>query len=260
MDIGLSSAVFYPNVESEDSIKIMSELGFKCTEIFLNTPAEFEDDFIKKLVEEKNKYKLNINSVHSFSSLFEPYLFDTYKRRRDDMIKYFEKVCVAAKKLGASIYTFHGMRLGRLEELDFKFVREVYSCLTYIAGENDVKLAQENVAWCMASNLDYLREIRNSDKYDLYFTIDIKQAYKAGVKVFDYLDIMGDRLVNFHVNDRDDKNVCLLPGKGKVNLQAVFDKLKEKQYKGNAIIEVYSENYREYKELSLAKKLLEGYL
>ena len=60
MEIGLSSASFYPNVNTEDSIEVMKQLGFESGEIFLNSPSEYEEDFIKELLEEKNKYNFKI--------------------------------------------------------------------------------------------------------------------------------------------------------------------------------------------------------
>ncbi len=260
MEIGLSSAVFYPKIETEDSIELISDLGFKCAEIFLNTPMEFEKDFIGLLKDKKDKCGLKINSVHSFSPLYEPYLFDSYKRRRTDMLKYFSKVCKAASTLGASCYTFHGMRLTDIDEIDFKLIYEVYDTLTYIAGENGIKLAQENVFWCMSSNLEYLNRIKAHTKYPLYFTFDIKQAYKAKIHPFKYLDVMGKSLINFHVNDRNEKNTCLLPGKGNVDFISIFDKIKSHNYSGNVIIEVYGNNYKSYSQLTEVKDFLAKYI
>lgn len=260
MEIGLSSAVFYPKVETEDSIELISRLGFSCAEIFLNSPMEFEEDFIKLLMDKKNKYNLEINSVHSFSSLYEPYLFDSYKRRREDMLKYFTKVCVAAKLLGARCYTFHGMRLNNIETINFKLIHDVYNTLTYIAGENGIKLAQENVSWCMSSNVEYLNRIEENINYPLYYTFDIKQSYKAGIKPFEYLNVMENKLINFHVNDRDENHVCLMPGQGNVDLKAIFNKIKSQNYLGNVIIEVYGNNYKTYTELQDAKKFLSKFI
>ncbi len=70
MDIGLSSACFYPDVHTENSIGKMKELGFNCGEIFLNTPSEYEEEFLKVLFEKKELYEFNVNSVHAFSSFF----------------------------------------------------------------------------------------------------------------------------------------------------------------------------------------------
>lgn len=260
MEIGLSTAVFYPKLKTENSVKLISDLGFSYAEIFLNSPFEYESDYVKRLADIKDQCGLKINSVHSFSSSFEPYLFDAYKRRRRDMLKYFEMVCKAGKLLGANCYTFHGMRLGPNEFVSKELVHDVYNNLTYIAGENEIKLAQENVSWCMSSDVKYLKDLKYNCKYPIYFTFDIKQAYKAGVGPLEYLDVMDTSLINFHINDRDDNHVCLLPGDGNVDFQGIFNKIKSINYKGNAIMEVYSNNFNSYEDIKDSKSFLEKFL
>ncbi|NMM63221.1 sugar phosphate isomerase/epimerase [Clostridium sp. P21] len=256
MEIGISSASFYPNLNTEDSISFMSNLGFKSGEIFLNSPSEYEEDFIKRILEQKLKYDFKIHSVHCLSSAFEPYLFDDYKRRRDDMLLCFKKICRAAKLLGAKCYTFHGMRWKNINDLNYKFILEIYNQLTYLAMEEGIKLAQENVSWCMSSNLSFLNKIKDNVKYPIHFTLDIKQAYKAHVPPEKYIDVMGSLIANFHVNDRDDNNICLLPGKGEVNFKKISCKLKEIGYNEIGIIEVYSNNYDNYDEIKNSKEFL----
>lgn len=260
MEVGLSSAVFYPYIETENSLKLISDIGFKSAEIFLNSSTEYGEDFVNKLIEEKEKCQLSINSVHSFSSSFEPYLFDLYKRRRKDMLESFEKVCKAGSALGAECYTFHGARLEGGKFIDKKLNFEVYNNLCYIAAENNIKLAQENVSWCMSSVPEYLSELMEECKYPIYFTLDIKQAYKAGNTPKKYLEVMKNKLVNIHINDRDDKNVCLLPGKGDVDFKELFDDICKYDYRGNLIIELYSDNYNSYDELITAKNYLESFM
>ena len=249
MDIGLSSACFYPNLHTENSIQTMKELGFNHGEIFLNTPSEYEEEFLKVLLEKKELYEFNVNSVHAFSSSFEPYLFDKYDRRRTDMLKKFKKVCKAAKILGADCYTFHGMRYIDFNELDTEFIIDIYNELSYIALDSGIKLAQENVSWCMSSDLNFLELLSRECKYQIYFTLDLKQAYKANISIEKYIKIMGSNIVNLHINDRDDNFPCLLPGKGNLNYEDIASKLKNANYNGKGIIEVYSNNYTNYDEL-----------
>lgn len=256
MEIGLSSASFYPNLNIEDTIALMKRLGFDVGELFLNTASEYDEEFIKILLEEKNKNNFRINSVHGFSSSFEPFLFDVYKRRRDDMFIYFKKICKAAKMLGAQSYTFHGMRHQNSKYIDLKFIVQVYNELIYTAMEEGIKLSQENVSWCMSSDINFLKMIKEECKYPIYFTFDIKQSYKAGIEPEKYIDIMGKNIINLHINDRDDMNLCLLPGQGNVNYKKLFQKLKGNEYNGIGIIEVYSDNYSKYDELTNAKKFL----
>lgn len=260
MEIGVSSACFYPKVVLEDSIKLMKSLGFGTGEIFFNCPSEFEDEFVKQLVYEKEKNNFSINSVHAFSSSFEPYLFDTYTRRRKDMFKYFKKVCVAGKKLGANSYTFHGIRKidNRFSKDDF--IVDVYNELIYIASEIGIKLAQENVSWCRSSEIDFLQMLQEKCKYPLDFTLDIKQAYKAEVKLQEYIDVMKGNIVNVHINDRNEEHVCLLPGRGNVDYKGFFNSLNKVDYNGNFIIEVYADNYLNYEEIIKSKEYLEKML
>ncbi len=260
INIGMSSACFYPEVETENCIPLMKKYGFDTGEIFLNTPSEYEYDFLQKINERKLENDFKINSVHAFCAIFEPFLFDRYERRRKDMFYYFRAVCRACKQLDAEFYTFHGMRNLEYESLDKNFIIEIYNQLTYIAAEEGIKLAQENVSWCMSSNLNFLSMIKESCQYPLYYTFDIKQAYKSNIEPVEYIKLMGKDLVNFHVNDRNEENVCLLPGKGKVDYLAISKALNSVGYKGNAIIEVYRENFNSLEEVTNSKKLLAGIL
>lgn len=255
MEIGLSSACFYP-IGVEESIGLMKNIGFNTGEVFLNTESEYDEQFINKLVEEKNKNDFFINSVHAFSGVFEPYLFDKYKRRQKDMIKTFKKVCKAANLLGANYYTFHGMKINNLYNLDIKYIIDVYNELSYIAGENNIKIAQENVAWCMSSNLNFLKILREECRNSIYYTLDIKQAYKVRQDPINYIDVMGEKIVNVHINDKDDKNICLLPGQGDIDYKKISCKLKEIRYNNIYTIEVYRENYSSYEELTKSKDFL----
>ena len=258
MDVGLSSACFYPDLHTENSIAKMKELGFNHGEIFLNTVSEYEEEFIKILLEKKERYEFNINSVHAFSSSFEPFLFDKYNRRRVDALKQFQSVCRAAKLLGASCYTFHGMRYTNFNELDRKFIIDIYNELSYIAMESGIKLAQENVSWAMSSDLNFLTFLAEECKYPIYFTLDLKQACRANVPIEKYIDLMGNNIVNLHINDRDENSFCLLPGKGNLNYKEIVSKLRSVGYTGKGIIEVYNDNYSNYEELTKAKNFVCG--
>ncbi|MBP1743317.1 MAG: endonuclease, family 2 superfamily protein [Firmicutes bacterium] len=256
MKIGLSSACFYPEVLTEDSIKLITDIGFNTGEIFLNSNSEYEDGFIGILNEERLRHGFEIKSVHSFSSAFEPYLFEIYDRRRQDMFKYFKKVCRAAKLLGADYYTFHGMRKVDFNSMNRQHVVDIYDKLIYTALEEGVVLAQENVSWCMSSDTRFLELLRDRCRYPVKYTLDIKQSFRAGVDLQSYLDAMGGDLVNLHVNDRNEDRHCLLPGMGSVDYEELLKKLTAIGYKGDMIIEVYRENFKKYDELACARDFL----
>ena len=258
MNIGLSSASFYPNINTEDSITLMKKLGFDCGEVFLNSTSEYEEDFANIILEQSLENNFKINSVHGFSSSFEPYLFDKYKRRRDDSFFQFQKICKFTKIVGADCYTFHGMRNKKLNEISKEFVFDIYDKLLYISKEKGIKLCQENVFWCMSGNIDFLYMLKERYECSIYFTLDIKQAYRAGKIPEEYIEVMGNSIENLHINDRDGKNSCLIPGKGDVNFKKIFCKLKEIGYNKIGVIEVYRDNYKEYKELSAAGEYIKS--
>lgn len=260
IEIGLSSASFYPLVDTENSISLMKNTGFNIGEIFLNSFSEYEDEFLSNLVQEKYRHNFSIDSVHAFSSSFEPYIFDDYKRRRKDMMAVFDKVCKAANKLGAKLYTFHGMRHRDFNSLNKKLVLDIYDELVYKALENGILLCQENVCWCMSKDIEFLCFLKENLKYPISFTLDLKQAYKADIEPLKYLKIMGEDIKNLHINDKDNYNVCLLPGRGDIDYKEIFDELKKVNYKGNAIIEVYRDNYDNYDEITNSKKYINNIL
>lgn len=257
MQIGFSSASFYPLIPTEQSLGTLNTMGFKVAELFLNSFSEYEVDFINILEEEINKSNITINSIHAFSSSFEPYIFDAYERRRKDMINIFKKVCKAARLLNCNIYNFHGMRKMDINNINKKLVLDIYNELCYTASENQVYLSQENVCWCMSADLDFMNFLKQELKYPIKFTLDLKQAYKAGIDPINYLNVMGNDLVNFHINDKDKANPCLLPGKGEIDYKIIFRELKKNNYRGNAIIEIYKENFNTFHEITESKLYLE---
>lgn len=258
MKIGISTANFYPDTNTEDTIVKIKKLGFSIVEIFLNSETEYKPDFIEKLKENLNSNNIEVYSVHGFSTSFEPFLFDRYKRRRDDMMKRYKSVLKAAKGVGAKVYTFHGIRKQDLIGLDKDYVADIYNNLSYEAAQKGIIFSQENVSWCKSSEIAFLKYLKDKVKYPIKFTFDIKQAYKAGVSPIVYLDAMGKDLVNFHINDRDENNLCLMPGRGTVNYKAIKHKLDQIGYDNVGIIEVYRENYKNDNEFIIVKEYLEG--
>ncbi|NLZ91933.1 MAG: sugar phosphate isomerase/epimerase, partial [Clostridiales bacterium] len=82
MDIGISTACFYPEVLTADTLKIIAGMGFTTVEVFLETASEYREDYCRCLREEIEKYNLRVYSVHSFAVQHEPFLFDKYGPRK----------------------------------------------------------------------------------------------------------------------------------------------------------------------------------
>lgn len=258
MSIGISTACFYPMM-TEETIPLIASLGFKKVEIFLNAESECDVELCKKMRKSLDINGLEVVSVHSFASPYEYLLlFSDYPRRRLDGHNIYKKISQAGSILGAKYITFHGDRLYTQAKTTVKRYGKVLIELMDIAQEYGLYIAQENVSWCKSSQPEFLSELIDTvDDPRLKFTLDIKQATRAGVPIEEYIRILGKKIANVHINDCNEENSCLLPGEGKMDYPKLMDDLLKCQYQGDYIIEVYSFNYKDIHQIETCKKLLE---
>ena len=88
--------------------------------------------------------------------------------------------------------------------------------------------------------------------------MDIKQAYRAGTEWEQYVEAVGDRIVNLHISDYTDTSDCLLPGQGNVDFRKLFQQLEAYGYHGSAMVEVYSNDYSNPDELWQSRQFLQN--
>lgn len=257
MKVGISTACFYPNINTEDTLEIIKSLGFDLCEVFLESEYEATDDFCNRLREKAEKLGLNIYSIHPFSANFEPFLFDRYPRRRAEMENSFKMICNAGSILGAECYVFHGLR-NTNEKLNMIEISKNMDNLVDIAEKYNIRIAWENVAWCRTCEPDYTKKVLDNMEKKIYFNLDIKQAIRSRHSPFDYLDFYQDRIINVHINDGDNNSTCLLPGKGNIDLKQIVTRVKALNGKSPFIIEVYSENYSKLEDLKMAREYVES--
>lgn len=257
MKIGVSTAIFYPDLITEDAIALLAQEGFDQGEVFVNSFSEFTPEYGEKLSQLAKDKGFDIRSIHTVSSAFEPYLFDAYERRRHDFFKIYQDFLKFGEIVGAKAYTFHGLIKNPHPKMTFKDLVYIYEKMIYEGNLHGIALAQENVSWCLSGDLEFLKRLKDQVKEPLKFTLDIKQAVKAQKSPYDYLDIFGEDLYNLHLNDHNDKFSCLLPGEGNFDFDTLFEKVTKLGYQGPGIIEVYKENYENVHELAKTKKLLE---
>ncbi len=259
MDIGISTACFYPELLTEETIGVIADMGFKTIEVFLETASEYQEDYCKKLRDKIEHAGLITYSVHSFAVQHEPFLFDKYVPRKNDAWNTFVKVVKAAGILGAEHITFHGPSKKWFDN-EISEIREIagqMNSLAECAGAYGVSLAWENVYWCLSHDPGLIASIMNNiTSSNINFTLDLKQANRSRVPARRYIEVMGKRLANVHVNDFSPGNMCLLPGRGQVDYRNLFKMLAQAGYKGPLIIEVYRNNFSDYDELVRARSFL----
>ena len=259
MEVGISTASFYPSLVEENLDRI-AEMGGTCAEIFFNTFGEMQKPFTDVLKQRLQKNRLRLVSVHPFTSLMEGImLFTAYERRTEEGMALYRSFFRNARSIGASYLTLHGERHMGNKETSAEMERKLraYNRLCDIAEEEGMIVAQENVVWCRSAEPSYIKILRENVP-KLRFTFDVKQAHRAGKTWEDYLPVMGDRLVNIHINDFDAEHSCLLPGEGSMDYVPFFEYLRDSGYDAQVLIEVYAANFTEDAQVRKAVEHLQN--
>ena len=267
MDIGISTASYFNRLQTEDAVSDIIKNGIGLTEIFLNSYLEYEPAFIDLLCERIGDSGLRVYSIHPMSLNFEPFLFSIHSRQYEDGERYFRKILDAGRRLGAGYYTMHGYAnlSGAVRNVQMDRVAPVIVRLAEIAREYGITLTIENVSWCMCSHPSFVTELCNRiGAGTVKFTLDIKQAFRAGETPEAFIDVFGRDLANLHVTDvvtsPDGTHAIRMPGRGTLDYRALTDSIRKNGCEVPAIVEVYSDMYREISEITDSVRFLEDVL
>jgi len=257
MRFGVSSSCFYP-MELSFAIEQLVKNGVNCIEIFVNTESELKSDFIKKIKGIIQPYNVTVTSVHPFTSGYEHImLFSDYKRRFEDAVEFYKQYYNFASEFGARLVVLHGDR--RMPEAggipDEEYFERYYRLAT-VGREMGVDLGQENVNMFRSQNPVFIKKMKDCLGSNVSFVFDIKQAVRSGNSPFDVCNAMGDRIIHLHINDNNQEQDCLLPGKGTMDYKKLLTQMKSNGFSGNAVIEVYNKNYEKIDDIIESYKCL----
>lgn len=259
MNIGISTACLYP-LETEKALIKLTDKGFHLFEIFYNTHSELSTPFTQEVKGILARSGSRLKSVHPFTSGYEPYMiFTNYKRRFLDSLEFYKQYFTAASALGAQILVIHGDRhtekTGGITDEEYfeKFAR-----LSILGEQYGITVAQENVNLFRSQNPAFIKRMKASLGDRAKFVLDIKQAVRSGNNPLAVCEAMGDGLVHLHLNDYNDTQDCLLPGKGHADYNGLFALLRKYKYRGDAVIEVYRTNFDKIDQLRESRAYLEG--
>ena len=256
MEVGISTATFFLKELTENSFSVIQRCGGQTCEVFLTTYSEYEPEFADML--NVRRGDLSVYSVHSLNTNFEPQLFNLAERTRSDAERIYRKVLTAGNKLGAKVYTFHGLsRLKKDAYFNPETVGRRMRELGEIASEYGITLCLENVHWATFNAPDFYREMK---KYSAGCgcVLDIKQARQSGYDWREYLDVMGDTLKNVHLSDVDKDGNIVMVGKGIFPFDELVRRLEDIGYSGPLIIEQYAKNYDGYEEVAQSVEYLKN--
>lgn len=248
MEIGVSTASLFKRKYNEDALITLNELDAKVCEIFLGTYQEYTYDFAKLLKERKGN--LNVHSIHTLNTHFEPQLFGASPRAVEDAYKILESCLKTANLLGAKNYTLHGIARFKkdIKYDNYKDIGEKMQKLKDFCDGYNVNLCLENVEWAYYNHVGFYSEI---SKYcsGLKTCLDIKQARISTDSYKDYINEMGETINTVHLSDVTTTGKICLPGKGTFDFEDLFKRLKDHNFNGNMLIEVYNEDYGDISEI-----------
>ena len=253
MRIGMSSSCFYPE-ETEASLRRVGEAGAKTAEIFFNSPGELQGDLLRELCAIRDRYGMEIVSIHPFMSFTEGFwLFSEYERRFRDSLDFYQAFFAAAQALGAHLFVLHGAKGLKLEP-------ERYAERLFLLNEKakpfGVQVAHENVVHYVGEDPAFMQMLQRALGRDFAMVLDLKQAYRAGVDPFAFIETVGDSIVHVHASDSDPTHDCMPPGKGAFPFSRLFNALEGRGYNGKYLIELYRHNFRDERDLTEAQAFL----
>lgn len=258
MDIGVSTASYYP-LETELALEQIGKAGIKTAEIFFNAEIELKESFIEILTDIKEHYGINIAAIHPTMSLAEPFMiFSNYQRRFDEALKKFDRYSEVAAILGAEYIILHGGRPnGKLTDEEYC---DRYMQLKNITRRNGVTVLQENVAKYRAGDIEFMRSMRDILGAEAEFCFDVKQSVRSGYLPLEIASEFSENIRHIHISDHSVASDCMLPGNGGFDFGNLFDIFENIGFNGAAIIEVYSDAYGDYEEITASyKNILSNY-
>ncbi len=256
MKIGVSTSCYYP-LETEKSLIEIGKAGIKDTEIFFNALCELEKPFCDELFAIKEYYGINVLSLHPTMSLAESFmLYSAYKRRYDEAIEWYKRYAEIAASFGAKYIIMHGGKPNRVLN-DEEYI-ERFSEISRVVESHGAYLLQENVVKFRAGSLDFIKKFVSIYKGNGGLCLDIKQSIRGGYTPFDVIQTAGEKIKHVHISDSTDKADCLLPFNGDFDFAGFFNSLSAAGYKGDAVIEVYSDSYRDYSEIKESYNKITG--
>lgn len=237
----LSSNIFRFNNEFgiKKTIDIFSEAGFKGIDFGLDIPmyvAENNKDFftdIKRYAEDKG---IGFYQTHApFGMKVESEIENNYFF--PEIVKSLEK----SSWLGSDMMVVHPCRrmenykeagtYNELLELNLDFYRRL---IPYYE-EYGVKIAIENIGWCITESADGLLDVYNNlDNEAFTICFDAGHAGVCGQDVVDMVKKFGNKIGCTHIHDNngvDDSHT--LPYYGVIDWESVMKALAECGYEGN---------------------------
>lgn len=229
--IGLSSRSF--SLTEENFIKL-HEAGIEATEIAGKAELYADLDY-KKIQDYSKRYSVELWSYHLPYMPFgevDPSLQDSDKRKKT--VTYFSELIKKGSDIGIDKFIVHPSGEPVLDgerEERIKLCMESLDTLANVASECGAYIAVEDLPrTCLGRSIEEMHTLISANE-KLRVCFDTNHLLTDNNLKF--MDELADRIVTVHVSDYDfvdEKH--WLPGEGKNDWKAIFEKFREINYNG----------------------------
>ena len=241
MEAGISTATLFLRLNNEDALPLFDEWGVRVAEVFLTSFSEYSARFGALLSTRKGKVRAK--SVHVLNTQFEPQLYAEHPRVREDAFQWLEHAMSAAEAFGAERYTFHGIaRLKRTFKENLPLVTRRTAEIAEVCARHKIALCYENVEWAFFNRPELFKELKRGCP-NLLGVLDLKQARLSGYDWREYLGAMAGSLSHVHASDITSDGKMCLPGRGVLDFDELFARLRDAGFSGPVLIENYQRDY-----------------
>ncbi len=233
----MSTAAFYGRWETEEAAQQIAKLPLDCAEVFLQSESENSTAF--GALVKSNLGDTVCTSIHPIGN-YENYMAGRPARQVRDAFDHYRRILDVGAALGAKTFVYHGRNTPQLAALpwNLKWNVEALGPMCEEAEKRGMVIGWENVYWCQLTEPSRVLEAREALP-QVRFTLDIKQAMRAGCDPIAFVEAMGERLCNVHVCDWQEDGTLCLPGEGSFDFDALFAALERVKYVGPVIMEPY---------------------
>lgn len=252
MNFGVSSLILI-NRPVTEATRILVDLGFRIIELFCDSPSfhpdRLRDNEIDNLLELKEKFGLTYY-LHAPIEGLNP--ADNHPHVYEETLRLYRRSVEVSHRLFCSGVVLHPGYLTHPDaskEEGFRNSIQLIQSVLETAETNGVLLLIENTG---IKDSTLFHQISDFSNFVHFFPsnlvkglMDVGHAELQGFDLIETANCLGERLVHLHLHDNSGTEDGHLPlGKGVIKIKELLEELKNRQWKGTGIIEIYgSENY-----------------
>jgi sugar phosphate isomerase/epimerase len=241
LHLGISTAAFFPR-PLPDTLDLLARLPWNAVELMPQTPHECTAAFADEVLA-LGAGRFHFCAIH-FPQILAPFLYNPYPGALDFGRALCTGLAEQAGRLGSNTIIVHApwpsMAAGAFYEATLVNLRH----LCDVSRQHGVTIGLENTPSSqLAGSPQAMQAFAAAiDRDNLGFTVDITHAYQLKQDPLAYLQSLPS-IAHLHVSDfgLDTRQPHVLPGRGVVDWPTLIAALKERQFRGNFILELLPE-------------------